>query len=91
MVKFKLPIGYTVYRVTAEECLSWGGLGVCDECNVCGPYGYLVPVLNHYMCPSCYHDWVLSCKFYAKDLDFERFYISYYEKILPVVYSPVPV
>ena len=31
MVKFKSKSGYYVYRVSSEECFSWGGLSVCDD------------------------------------------------------------
>lgn len=89
MVKFKNKVGCTVYRITAEECYAFGGLGICDECNSFSSYGYLIPVLNHFMCPSCYREWNLDCKFYPEDLDFEASYIRYYENILPTFISPV--
>lgn len=84
MIKFKNSVGYTVYRVTAEECYFWGGLSICDDCNEFSSYGYLVPVLNYFMCPSCFCEWDESCVFYPEDLDFESSVIKYYESILPV-------
>lgn len=56
MHKIKSKCGYTVYETTAFEVMRLGGIGVCDECNTASLNGYLVPVLNHYMCPSCYEE-----------------------------------
>lgn len=91
MIKFINKTGYTLYKVTSEECYSWGGLSVCDDCNDYSSEGYLVPVLNHFMCPDCYNDWNSRCKFYSSDVEFENSVIMYYENILPFTVSPVPV
>lgn len=91
MIKFINSTGYTIYKVTADECYSWGGLSICDDCNTFSAYGYLVPVLNHFMCPSCYNEWLSFAKFYPDDLSFENEICRRYEKILPVIVSSVPV
>ena len=92
MIKFKNKVGWTVYRISAAECYSFGGLAICDDCNTfCPKGGYLVPVLNHFMCDKCYNDWNNRCKFYPEDLDFENSIIKYYENILPVTVSNTPV
>lgn len=91
MIKFVNKIGYTVYKITAQECMQFGGLGICDECNTFSKVGYLVPVLNHFMCPKCYSEWLSYAKFYGEDLEFQNYYIRYYEGILPVVNSNIEV
>lgn len=86
MIKYKNRVGWTVYSISAGECFSFGGLAICDDCNTfCPEGGYLVPVLNHFMCPHCFHEWNERCKFYSEDVDFENSIIKYYEGILPVV------
>lgn len=92
MIKFKNKVGYVVYRISAEECFTFGGAAICDECNkFCSNGGYLIPVLNHFMCDDCYNEWNSFCTFYPEDLDFERNICFYYENILPVIESSVPV
>lgn len=92
MIKFKNQVGYTVYKITVVECYSFGGLAVCDDCNTfCPSGGYLVPVLNRFMCSDCFNDWNSSCKFYPEDLSFENSIMMYYENMFPVIDSPVPV
>jgi len=92
MIKFKNQVGWTVYKITADECFFFGGSSICDECNkICSSGGYLVPVLNHFMCVVCFNEWNSCCSFYPEDLGFEKSNIDYYERILPVVVSDVPV
>lgn len=85
MLKFKTRVGWTVYKVTDTECYSWGGLSICDDCGKFVSNGFLVPVLNHFMCIDCFNQWRSSSKFYPEDLPFERKNITYYESILPVI------
>lgn len=86
MIKYELPIGYVAYKISSEECFSFGGLSICDDCGTfCSEGGYLVPVLNHFMCSECFFDWLSRAKFYSEDLDFEQYWVRYYERILSVV------
>ena len=90
MIKMKNHLGYVVYKISAEECFSFGGAAICDDCNTfCPQGGYLVPVLNYFMCAHCFWEWNESCKFYPEDLEFERNICYYYERILPVLPSSV--
>ena len=84
MDKFKVECGWTVYQCSSDENALFGGFGICDDCGTFSKIGYLVPVLNHYMCSTCFLDWSKRCKFYSSDVDFERHYIRYYESIIPV-------
>lgn len=84
MRKIKSKCGYTVYEATAFEVMRLGDIGVCDECNAVALNGYLVPVLNHYMCPSCYEEWNNRGKYYEEDIPVERRTAEYYEKMIPL-------
>lgn len=80
MQKFYLPNGLIAYRTTVEEMASIGSPGICDEC--CSkPHdgGYLVPVLNHWMCESCFNEWKEHAKFYPQDVPIELRRAAYYE------------
>lgn len=83
MRKLKSKCGYTVYHATAFEVMRLGGIGVCDECNTASIDGYLVPVLNHYMCPSCYKEWNERAVFYPEDVPHEERVAEYYEATIP--------
>lgn len=51
MIKSKVPCGWTYYKTTFAEILAYGGWGICDMCGtVHTEGGYLVPVLNHWLC-----------------------------------------
>ena len=83
MTKFKLKNGLTVYKTTAAELTALGGLGICDECGEYNKVGYLIPVLNHWMCPECYNDWKHRCKHYPEDDRIEEKNSAYYEDLIP--------
>lgn len=57
MKKFTTKQGYIAYACTAQETTYLGGLGICDDCGKAAPNGFLVPVLNRYMCPDCFKEW----------------------------------
>ena len=84
MIKTKSKCGYTVYKVTAVEVMRLGGIGVCDECNCAALHGYLVPVLNHYMCQDCYNEWNEQATYYEEDIPYEQRMSEYYEKMIPI-------
>lgn len=79
MKQIKSKAGYTVFETTADDVTKLGGAGICDFCNCFAQKGYLIPVLNSYICPKCYSDWDNSGKMYAEDLDVEKKRIEYYE------------
>jgi len=83
MLKFKLKNGLTVYKTTAIEICSIGGFGICDECGEHSNEGYLIPVLNRWMCSKCYEDWKSYCKHYPEDDRIEARNSEYYEKLIP--------
>lgn len=84
MQKIRLKNGWYAYEVGAAEIVSMGGYGICDECGHTALRGYLVPVLNHWMCPQCFEEWKGQAKYYPEDEPFERRNMEYYESILPM-------
>ena len=63
------PGGYYYAEVTSDECLQWGGLGVCDLCGKNFDKGYLVWVLSDCICQSCFDDWMTHQTRYEEDGD----------------------
>ena len=84
MKKFHLKNGLIVYESTAAEITLIGGLGICDECNLREPIGYLIPVLNHWMCKSCFEDWKTRARHYPEDDYIEKRNADYYERFIPL-------
>lgn len=83
MKKGRLPNGLIYYETTAAETCLIGGMGICDECGEHRPRGYLVPVLNHWMCSKCFEDWSKRAKHYPEDDHFELKCATYYEAMIP--------
>ena len=79
MKKFKTGSGYVAYEATAEETALLGGAGICDDCGEFSESGYLVPVLDHYMCPACFHDWERRGTYYPEDIPVEQSTAAYFE------------
>lgn len=79
--KFKISVGWTVYQTTDTETQIFGGLGICDSCINSSEIGYLVPVMNHWLCPKCFLEWASRANFYSSDVPFEKSYIDYYENL----------
>jgi len=84
MKKIKTKAGYIAYETTIEENMLLGGRGVCDDCNSSVPNGYLVPVLNHYVCLECYKDFDDRSKYYPEDIPFETKNAAYFEAMIPM-------
>ena len=76
--------GLIAYKTTSQELQLIGGLGICDECNTAPGSGYLVPVLNHWMCDKCYEDWQRRAKRYPEDDPIEQKNARYYEAMIPL-------
>jgi hypothetical protein len=81
MKKFKSKVGWVVYEATAEDTLKLGGLGICDNCNNYSPTGYLVAILNSYLCPECYKKWDAGARFYPEDVPVEKQHIAYFDHV----------
>jgi len=84
MEKIKIPNGLFAYRATAEDTFKIGGFGTCDDCGQFAAKGYLVPVLNHYQCPRCFHEFKSFAKNYPEDLSFQKRTMEYFESKIPL-------
>lgn len=74
--------GFGVIRTSSIECLSWGGMAICDSCNKAANPGYLVCVLNHWLCADCFKDWYKHAKRYQEDIPYEERRFKEYESVL---------
>ena len=82
-IKFKISVGWTIYKVNRDEIFSWGGACICDYCNEdTTDESYLIPVLAKCYCKKCFDRWEQRCKFYKEDLPYETSSVDYYDKIL---------
>lgn len=82
MTKGETKAGYIYLKTTAEECGKWGGLGICDDCNKESDSGYLVPVLNCWLCKDCFSCWEEHAVYHPEDIPYEAQKTAYYESIL---------
>jgi len=74
--------GFLVIATTSEECFSWGGIEVCDHCGCLSNGGYLIAVLNHWCCQTCYNEWLEDAIVYQEDKIFEKRIYNRYAKNL---------
>ncbi len=83
MQKIMTRSGYIAYKTTAEEVKKLGSICVCDECGRKAASGYLVPVLNHWMCESCFDEWQRDARYYPADVPIQNRRAAYYESVIP--------
>ena len=75
--------GFKVIEVSCVECVEWGGLGICDNCNdslLSG--GIYVAVLNRVFCPKCYEEWMTYAVYYPEDSRVEKKNFEFMKKQL---------
>lgn len=72
--------GFIIFEIDAYETMKFGGCGICDDCNSLTDSGYLIPVLNHYYCKSCYEEWYKDATNHKEDRWFEELTAKYYIK-----------
>ena len=82
MTKGKTKAGHIFYKTPSAECAKWGGVGICDTCNEHHDEGYIVPVLNEWLCPVCFNAWQERAIFYPEDSSYEASKAQYYESIV---------
>ena len=82
MLKFRTECGWIAYKTTAAEIKSIGGLGICDTCNKSSDIGYLVPVLNCWLCEECFNNWKSRAHYYPEDVPVETRRALYYEQMI---------
>lgn len=84
MKKFTTDIGYVVYRITKPELESVDCGNICDFCNTAVNKGYLIPVLNQFVCDGCFEDWKDRGKYCEEDIGHETKISQYYESMIEV-------
>ena len=61
--------GYSYIKCTKEDCLNWGGLAICDDCNkTMEDEIYLIYVLGLALCKDCFENWLKRSVRYEEDL-----------------------
>ena len=62
------PQGFSYVDITLEDCLNWGGLGICNDCGE-GPFKELklIYVLGDTYCEKCFDDWQKRAKSYSRE------------------------
>ena len=68
--------GFKIIPVTIEQVLSWGGLGICDSCNLSTNSGKYIGVLNSYYCQECFDRWHKGAINYPDDRPYEDMHIE---------------
>lgn len=81
MKKFKSRAGLVVYKVSAKEMAIIDSPGICDFCGKKPNSGFLVAVMNKWMCPECYKDWDEASKYYPEDAHIEKRNEEYYDHV----------
>ena len=84
MEKFKMDCGLIAYRAAAEDTCELGGAGICDECGEFAAKGFLIPVLNHYQCESCFQAFQEFATYYPEDAEIEQRNEVYFEERIPI-------
>lgn len=67
------PQGFSYVDITLEDCLNWGGLGICNGCGK-GPFEKLklIYVLGDTYCEKCFNNWLERAKTYSKqDIEYD--------------------
>lgn len=80
----KAKNGYKFLKATSFEIIKLGGFSICDFCNCLASNGYLVPVLNQYLCPKCFEAWEKEGDFYPEDVPHQEKVLERYRQIFEV-------
>lgn len=86
MEKIKSLKGYVIYKVTKKEMEKLDSPGICDECLAMPDKGFLIPVLNRYLCKECCTNWIRRSKGPDhRDVEVETKNALYYERVLGTI------
>lgn len=75
---------FLVIEVSGNECLSFGGMAICDFCNNTAAKGYYIAVINSWYCPECFEAWKKRAHWYQQDALIEMRNFKTYAKILGI-------
>ena len=71
--------GFLILLVDREDmAIMLDSPGVCDHCNQMPETGYLVAVLNHWLCPKCTKEFLERAVRYDEDIPIEKRNHEYY-------------
>lgn len=66
------PQGFSYIDITIFDCLSWGGLGICDGCGKPHKELKLIYVLHDTYCNKCFDTWLKrSAKYSKEDIEYD--------------------
>lgn len=70
---FKNDKEFLILKTSAIEIIDYcDGYGICDSCNAIPKDGYYVAVLNYWICPTCFEEWIKTAKRYSEDIPYEK-------------------
>lgn len=75
---------FLVIEVSGNECLSFGGMAICDFCNNTAAKGYYIAVINSWYCPECFEKWRKRAQWYQQDALIEKRNYETYAKLLNI-------
>ena len=78
---FKNDKEFLILKISSIEIVMYGSLGICDSCNQTDYTGYFVAVLNYWLCPKCYEEWMDNAIYYPEDAPYERRTFEQYKKL----------
>ena len=65
--------GYSYIKCKKEDCLNWGGLNICDDCNgAIADDVYLIFILHRAYCSKCFKEWEERANKYTEDLQLQK-------------------
>jgi hypothetical protein len=65
--------GFLIIKCSKGELRTIGDQGICDSCNKKDSQdGYYIAVLNWWVCPECYKNWLARAEKYSEDTDVEK-------------------
>lgn len=66
------PKGFKVIQCYARDIAGLSAEEHITLCEETDRNGYYVPVLQTWLCESCYQEWMKEAKRYPEDIDFEE-------------------
>ncbi len=65
--------GYSYIKCNKQDCINWGGLGICDSCGkIMNESIYLIFILNQAFCKKCFNDWIDRASRYEEDIELQK-------------------
>lgn len=85
--------GFKVLKISRAEIVEKlgpkGAIGVCDYCMKSPTMGYYVAVLDQWLCPECYQDFIAKNTPFPEDSHVESIMFNTYCRIFEVKINQV--